>query len=49
MHDLREVHWEAPYRALRYPKYTLGKGVLLKKNEGLWPEAYMDVDWAGYK
>ena len=46
MLNLKEVHLEATYRVLRYLKYTLGKGLLLIKNERLWLEACIDANWA---
>ena len=47
MHSPKEAHLQATYRVLQYLKGTLGKGILLKRNEGLVLETYTDADYAG--
>ena len=43
----KEAQLQATYRVLQYLKGTLGKGILLKRNEGLVLETYTDADYAG--
>ena len=47
MHDPREPHIQAAYRALHYLKANPGKGILFKKKDILALEAYTDADYAG--
>ena len=47
MHDPREPHLQAAYRALHYLKANPGKGILFKKKDILTLEAYTDADYAG--
>ena len=46
MHDPREPHIQAAYRVLHYLKGSPKKGILFKKNDTLFLEAYTDADYA---
>lgn len=45
MHNLKELHIQTTYRILHYSKWLLGKGIILRKNDKLLREVYIDVDY----
>ena len=47
MHNPKEIHRQAAYRMLHYPKANPGKGIMFKRNSELVLEAYTDADYAG--
>ncbi|KAM2882470.1 hypothetical protein COP2_015447 [Malus domestica] len=47
MHSPTLVHWEIVKRILRYLKGSIGRGILMQKNESNHILAYTDADWAG--
>ncbi|EXC32791.1 DNA polymerase theta [Morus notabilis] len=47
MHSLRQGHFEAIYRILRYLKKTPGRGLFFGKEENRRVEIFTDADWAG--
>lgn len=46
MHDLREKHFQAINRIIKYLKTAPGRGLLLKKKGSLSMEIYTDADYA---
>jgi hypothetical protein len=46
MHKPSEINMEATLRVLRYLKYSLGRGILFKKNNHLNLIGYTDANWA---
>jgi hypothetical protein len=47
MHDPRDIHWSAVKRILRYLKFTIDHGLLIRKCSSTQLFAYSDADWAG--
>ncbi|KAM1095689.1 hypothetical protein ACFX2B_010399 [Malus domestica] len=47
MHSPTLVHWEIVKRILRYLKGSIGRGILMQKNESNHILAFTDADWAG--
>jgi hypothetical protein len=47
MHQPTEIHFQQLKRVLRYLKFTLNHGLMLKKPTHLQLQAYSDADWGG--
>jgi hypothetical protein len=47
MHRPTKPRWQAVKWILRYRKYTVTNGLLLKHNPSYQLAAYSDADWAG--
>ena len=47
MYHLKDTHWQAVKRVLRYLKATLHFGLFIPKSTTLQLIVYSDVDWGG--
>ncbi|KAM1482299.1 hypothetical protein ACFXTO_034627 [Malus domestica] len=47
MHSPTSIHWEMVKSLLRYLKGSVGRGILIKKNDSTHIMGYIDANWAG--
>lgn len=45
MHNPEEVHLQIDFRVLQYLRGSLGKGIILRKNDKLLLKVYTDIDY----